>query len=98
MLREIRKIYTIWSYLYMVSERLRFIEKISDLWLPDSGSGENEIKVIRTYRLPVINKYWLCNIQHGENPCRRCMVYLKSSKRTDIIKFSSQGKKCNYIR
>ena len=43
-------------------------KKGSDLQLPKVGGGRrgNWMKAVKRYKLPVVNKNWGCNIQHGD--------------------------------
>ena len=39
----------------------------TDQWLPEVGCGRAKwVKRVKSYKLPVINKSWGCNAQHGD--------------------------------
>ena len=56
---------------------------MSELWLPEAESvvKQNWIRVVKMYKLPVINKYW--DVMYKMIELQYCMLYMKAVKRVN---------------
>ena len=45
-----------------------------------------------------INRFWGCNVQHGDYSQQYCIAYLKVARRVDLKSAHHTHKNCNYVR
>ena len=71
-------------------------EQTADWWLPEAALGMLEGgQKVQTSSSYMINRFWGCNIQHGEHSYQHYIIYLKVAKRIHLK--TSHHKKKKFV-